>query len=157
MNKLPANFDVDKRNHPFKVSVRGSNNKFECTIEPYSLVYDFFNDKKVIIKGIENTYPCKAGDKIILNLKIEKKGLSISSATIRVSTGDPIDPQYSPCFPLDRYYSSEQKCLTEIEILIATLQEKENSKIPKLEVLQNVYRNISIQAARNGVNSVILI
>lgn len=145
LHKIPANFELGIRSHPFKVFIRKkTQNSFECSIEPNSLVYDFYNDREVKIDGLTNVYPVNGGDRVILTLNYEQAGLVISSASIKVTASEPAQPQSSPCFPNDEYYNPQTvKCVSKTETQIAMIEEETGSSTYELKVIQYVYHHIT--------------
>ena len=144
LHKVPANFNLKRRSHPFKVFVnRTGPSSFKCSIEPNSIVYDFFNDKEVKIEGITNTYPIQAGNYVILVLNYTQKGTIITNASIKVTSSEPAQPQEVPCFPDDQYYSIDSKCVSQTESTIATIEEEDGAKIYTLKALQKIYHHIT--------------
>lgn len=145
LHKIPANFELKPRSFPFKVSIRKkSQNSFECSIEPNSLVYDFYNDKEIKIDGLTNVYPVQGGDRVILTLNYEQAGLVITSASIKVTSSEPAQPQFSPCFPNDQHYNpAYTKCVSKTETQIALIEEETGSSTYELKVIQNVYHHIN--------------
>lgn len=116
---------------------------FECSIEPNSLVYDFYNDKEVKIDGLTQTYTVQAGDRVILVLNYQQAGLIISSASIKISS-EAAEPEYSPCFPNDQYYDPEYvKCVSKTETNVALIEELTGSSNYQLKVSQYIYHHIT--------------
>lgn len=145
LHKIPANFELKPRSFPFKVSIRKKNqNSFECSIEPNSLVYDFYNDKEIKIDGLTNVYPVQKGDNVILTLNYEQAGLAITSASIKVTSSEPALPELSPCFPNDGYWDPNYvKCVSKTETKIAMIEEETGSSTYQLKVFQYVFHHMT--------------
>lgn len=144
LHKIPANFEIGTISHPFKVFLRKKNqNSFECSIEPNSIVYDFYNDKEVKINGLDQSYTVQAGSRVILVLKYQQAGLAISSANIKIGSAA-AEPQYTPCFPNDQaYIPSYVKCVSTTETVIASIEELTGSSTYQLNVIQNIYHHMT--------------
>ena len=145
LHKIPANFEIEPRSHPFKVFIRKkTQNSFECSIERNSIVYDFYNDKEVKVDGLDKVYTIQAGDRVILTLNYEQAGLIISSASIKVSNSEPAQPTYTPCFPNDEYYNPQTvKCVSKTETQIAMIEAETGSSTYELKVIQYVYHHLT--------------
>ena len=145
LHKIPANFEIEPRSHPFKVFIRKkSENTFECYIERNSIVYDFYNDKEVKVDGLDKVYTIQAGNRVILTLNYEQAGLIISSASIKVSNSEPAEPTSTPCFPNDEYYNPQTvKCVSKTETQIAMIEAETGSSTYELKVIQYVYHHLT--------------
>lgn len=125
---MPANFNSERRGHPFKVFLTKEKDIYKCSIDKLSMVYSFFDDKEVKIDGIDKQFTVKNDDKLILTINCTNKGLIITSASLSIKSGDfRSEPQEEDCFPGDGYYiggsSSMPKCLKSLDIGIATFRE----------------------------------
>lgn len=152
LHKIPANFEIKPRSHPFRVSVRKKGgNTFECSIERNSIVYDFYNDKEIKIDGLDKVYPVQAGNKVILTLNYEQAGLIISSASIKVTNSGAAQPTYTPCFPDDEMYNPNSvKCVSRTETLIASIEEMTGSPTYQLKAFQSIYHHLTKFACYTG-------
>lgn len=151
LHKIPANFEIEPRSHPFKVFVRKkTSTSFECSIERNSIVYDFYNDKEVKIDGLDKVYTVQAGNKVILTLNYEQAGLIISSASIKVTSSEPAQPTYTPCFPNDEYYNPDYvKCVSKTETQIAYIEAIAGSPTYQLKAFQNIFHHLTKFACYN--------
>lgn len=138
---MPANFNSERRGHPFKVFLTKEKSIYKCSIDKLSMVYSFFDEKEVKISGIDKQFTVKDQDKLILTINCTNKGLIITSASLSIKSGDfQSTPQEEDCFPGDGYYSysvSMPKCLKSMDIEIANFEEEtvNNEKILKVNQL----------------------
>jgi len=128
LHKMPANFNSERRGHPFKVFLTKEKDIYKCSIDKLSMVYSFFDDKEVKIDGIDKQFTVKDDDKLILTINCINKGLIITSASLSIKTGlYEKEPETEPCFPGDGFYSGGEvgtpECLKSLDIRIATFQE----------------------------------
>jgi len=125
---MPANFNSERRGHPFKVFLTKEKDIYKCSIDKFTMVYSFFDDKEVKINGIDTQFTVKHDDKLILTINCTNKGLTITSASLSIKTENvEREPEEEDCFPGDGYYTSQlgnaPKCLKSMDIRIATFSE----------------------------------
>lgn len=154
LHKMPANFNSKKRGFPFEVSVRKEKDIYKISIDKYSMVYSFFDDKEVKIDGIDKEYTAKDEDHVVLTLKLTNKGLIITSASMSIKGKNYFDgyqPQTEICFPGDGFWGSpgvnNPLCLKSIDITIARLYEYTIDGKKVLTVSQYVFRHITKHAS----------
>lgn len=131
LHKMPANFNSERRGHPFKVFLTKEKDIYKCSIDKLSMVYSFFDDKEVKIDGIDTKFTVKKDDKLILTINCTNKGLIITSASLSIKTGLYQEEfEREPCFPGDEYYTGggppivgDPECLKSLDIRIALFQE----------------------------------
>jgi hypothetical protein len=157
LHKIPANFNSKRRGYPFKVFLKKQKDIYKCTIDPYSMVYSYFDEKEVKINGLETEYTVKNGDHLIITLNYTNKGLTITSASLSIKSGDfKTEPKEAPCFPNDQYYTrspSPLKCLTSAEIEIAYFYEQTVNKEKILKVAQYIRHHITRHGRSSTYNS----
>jgi hypothetical protein len=161
LHKMPANFNSKKRGFPFEVSVRKEKDIYKISIDKYSMVYSFFDEKEVKIDGIDKEYTAKDEDKLVLSLKFTNRSLIISSASLSVKDklyGVGVESETENCFPGDGYYTqngvSTPLCLKTLDITIAVFYENTIDGEKVLTVSQYVRRHITRYNAggTNGFN-----
>jgi hypothetical protein len=156
LHKIPANFNSQRRGHPFKVFLRKEKNIYKCKIDKLSMVYSSFDEKEVKISGIDTEYTVKDNDKLILTIYCTNKGLTITSASLSIKSGDFESlPQEEDCFPGDGYYSynvSMPKCLKSRDIEIANFREETVNNEKILKVNQLIRKHITKYGPGTGYN-----
>ena len=157
LHKIPANFNSVVRGHPFKVFLRKEKNIYKCKIDKFSMVYSFFDDKEVKITGIDTEYTVKNDDHLILTIYCTNKGLTITSASLSIKSGNfQSEPQEEDCFSGDGFYtgagSSMPKCLKSRDIEIARFQEVTDNNEKILIVNQLVRKHITRYGPGTGYN-----
>ena len=156
LHKMPANFNSAVRGHPFKVFLIKEKNIYKCKIDKFSMVYSFFDDKEVKISGIDTEYTVKDNDHLVLTIYCTNKGLTITSASLSIKSGNFQSlPQEEDCFPGDGYYTSNTsmpQCLKSRDIEIANFTEKTVNNEKILKVNQLVRKHISKYGPGTGYN-----
>jgi hypothetical protein len=156
LHKMPANFNSAVRGHPFKVFLRKEKNIYKCKIDKLSMVYSFFDDKEVKITGIDTEYTVKNDDHLILTIYCTNKGLTITSASLSIKSGNFESlPQEEDCFPGDGYYTSSismPQCLKSRDIEIANFREETVNNEKILKVNQLVRKHITKYGPGTGYN-----
>ena len=156
LHKIPANFNSQRRGHPFKVFLRKEKNIYKCKIDKLSMVYSSFDEKEVKISGIDTEYTVKDNDKLILTIYCTNKGLTITSASLSIKSGDFESlPQEEDCFPGDGYYSynvSMPQCLKSRDIEIANFREETVNNEKILKVNQLIRKHITKYGPGTGYN-----
>ena len=89
---LPNTFEGLDKDFPFKTKITIENNKYYATVSTLSLVYNFYDDKEVIIQNVGKKLPITANQNVILTLKYSNSGTNITNASISVKndSSDPI-------------------------------------------------------------------
>jgi len=156
LHKIPANFNSQRRGHPFKVFLTKEKDIYKCSIDKLSMVYSFFDEKEVKIDGIDKQFTVKDNDKLILTIYCTNKGLTITSASLSIKSGDfTSEPQTEDCFPGDEYYSynvSMPKCLKSRDIGIADFREETVNNEKILKVNQFIRKHITKYGPGTGYN-----
>lgn len=156
LHKMPANFNSKRRGHPFKVYLKKEKDIYKCSIDKYSMVYSFFDEKEVKISGIDTQFTVKNEDKLILTINCTNKGLIITSASLSIKTGlYEKEPETEKCFPNDGYYSgpnNDNQCLKSRDILIARFTEETVNNEKILTVTQLVRKHITKYGPGTGWN-----
>jgi hypothetical protein len=158
LHKIPANFNLKKRGFPFKVYLRKEKDIYKCTIDKYTMVYSFFDEKEVIIDGIDKEYTVKDNDHLVLTINCSNKGLIITSASLSIKSGDfQTEPQTEDCFPGDGYYTAGgtigmPKCLKSRNIEIAFFGEYTINNEKVIIVDQKVSKHITRYGPGDGWN-----
>jgi hypothetical protein len=157
LHKIPANFNFGVSGHPFKVFVKKQGSIYKCSIDKLSMVYSFFDEKEVKIDGIDKQFTVKNDDHLILTINCTNKGLTITSASLSIKSGDfRSEPQEEDCFPGDGYYiggpSSMPKCLKSRDIEIANFREETVNNEKILKVNQLIRKHITKYGPGTGYN-----
>jgi len=156
LHKIPANFNSAVRGHPFKVFLRKEKNIYKCKIDKLSMIYSFFDDKEVNITGIDTEYNVKNEDQLILTIYCTNKGLTITSASLSIKSGNFESlPQEEDCFPGDGYYTSSigmPQCFKSRDIEIANFREETVNNEKILKVNQLVRKHITKYGPGTGYN-----
>jgi hypothetical protein len=120
------------------------------------MVYSFFDEKEVKIDGIDKQFTVKNDDHLILTINCTNKGLTITSASLSIKSGDfQSTPQEEDCFPGDEYYTDNipmPRCLKSRDIEIANFKEETVNNEKILKVNQFIRKHITKYGPGTGYN-----
>lgn len=141
IHNMPINFEENVRTFPFKIFTRikevsgsGEEKSYELSVavEALSILYDYFNDKKIEIKDIGKFLPYSKKIKgseekeifVCLNAKYTQSGLVITKADISLEDEIP-EPKFES-------FSANSGIDPEIKFLISS-----SSEIGKISIKNN--------------------